>query len=324
MRTKDVFTFARRFSTTDALHHLKRVRSPPTTDGPATKDTVVSILLFPTSVLPDGAQLGEELDKAPSLKEHLASEGAYKVEVPAGTARTKAQVREWGAVWPVQIVHIREGAGAKVRVKGWERAKVDWVNKRARAVWDQARQAGEQGEHPIACEVSEAWDSDFHSGEIQPTLLVSARDTRRSTGNTMLHAASNAIDAIALLDLPVPPPSTSISNTTADTTTTIDPAAPRYGSRRPACPSLPPDPYLLTGLAVFTSHEPCLLCSMSLLHSRIKELYYVRPSPGAGGCGTEYRVHEDGGLNHRFEVWRVAMGGEEGGWGEGFEVEVDP
>jgi len=42
---------------------------------------------------------------------------------------------------------------------------------------------------------------------------------------------------------------------------------------------------------------------MSLLHSRIAQLYYVKSAPGSGGCGSLYKVHEDGGLNHRYEVW---------------------
>ena len=183
--------------------------------------------------------------------------------------------------------------------------------------------------------VSESWDSDFHSTAVAPTTLVRTHDTRLSSGNSMLHAASNAIDAIALLD-------TGVLLSTSPTTTTL--AAPAAVSQpyvsgasvRPSCPSLPVDPYLLTGLTVFASHEPCLLCAMSLLHSRIRELYFVRPSPGAGGCGSEFRVHEDGGLNHRFEVFRWDEGGAGAGAGkgkgkgggtgvgEGLVVELDP
>lgn len=71
------------------------------------------------------------------------------------------------------------------------------------------------------------------------------------------------------------------------------------------------------------SHEPCLLCSMSLLHSRVRELYYVRKSPGGGGCGSTYSVHENEGLNHKFEVWQWKGGDLGRGIGVGLEVELD-
>lgn len=62
---------------------------------------------------------------------------------------------------------------------------------------------------------------------------------------------------------------------------------------------------------------------MSLLHSRIKELYYVKKAPGSGGCGSLYRVHEDGGLNHRYEVWEFK--GEDKEIGKGIEqLKLDP
>lgn len=186
-------------------------------------------------------------------------------------------------------------------------------------------------QHPIACTVSESWDGEFHSAAVPPTTLVRTHDTRRSTGNTLLHAASNAIDAIALLDTGVYLSSAS-SSVPAPSAPSISQPYVSGASVRPACPSLPADPYLLTGVTVFMSHEPCLLCAMSLLHSRVREVYFVRPSPGAGGCGSVFRVHEDGGLNHRFEVFRWD-GGEKGAGkgrgkgvrvGEGLEVEIDP
>lgn len=70
----------------------------------------------------------------------------------------------------------------------------------------------------------------------------------------------------------------------------------------------PSSSYLLTGLSIFLSHEPCLLCAMSLLHSRVSAVYYVRRSPGGGGLGSTYNVQEDRGLNHGFEVWEWVGG----------------
>lgn len=132
-------------------------------------------------------------------------------------------------------------------------------------------------QHPIACHVTDSWSPNYHTSLQPPATLVTAFDTRLSTTNCLSHAACNAIDAISVLDL--------------------------HNARPKLSPEAFDPPYVLTGLTVFISHEPCLLCAMSLLHSRIAQLYYVKSAPGSGGCGSLYKVHEDGGLNHRYEVW---------------------
>ncbi|PWN19843.1 hypothetical protein BCV69DRAFT_35809 [Microstroma glucosiphilum] len=97
---------------------------------------------------------------------------------------------------------------------------------------------------------------------------------------------------------------------------------------RPASPSLPlllnGQDYLLTSLTLFTTHEPCVYCCMSLVHSRVRTLIFLESSSGSGGCcgsqlpdgkrcndgldeggeGGPYALQEQRGLNHRFEVWK--------------------
>ncbi|GAA5906305.1 hypothetical protein JCM5296_000310 [Sporobolomyces johnsonii] len=270
----------------------------PIRDGSLVADMPVSVLLFPVSSSPSdlhalltASPLGAALSPLPVPE-------PYIIDVPAQPARTDKQAEEWGKVWPVTIVHIREGAKALRRKKGWERAKLEWIQRETRRVWDKAQEAGRRGEHPIACHVTDSWSATYHSSLRPPATLVTASDSRVSTGNCLAHAAANAIDAVAVLDL--------------------------HDARPPLSPDAVEPPYVLTGLAVFISHEPCLLCSMSLLHSRIKELYFVKRAPGSGGCGSLYSVHEDGGLNHRFDVWEWA-GGVEGGVGVGIEqLKLDP
>ncbi|BGP42350.1 tRNA-specific adenosine deaminase subunit tad3 [Rhodotorula kratochvilovae] len=310
-----VFQFVRKHSSRkfNELGHLRRVRPlapppPPAVPGEpvyphrADPDQLQSVLLFPVaSAPPDLADLlaaspiGQALAPAPPPT-------IYVVEVPAAAARTDKQAEEWGKVWPVQVVHVREGAKATMRKKGWERAKLEWIERQARKVWERAEDAGRRGEHPIACRVTDSWDASFHTSLNPPIKLVTAHDTRVSTGNVLSHAAANAIDAVAYLDM--------------------------SGSRPPLSyfgPEAADPPYLLTGLTVFLSHEPCLLCAMSLLHSRIKALFFVKRAPGAGGAGSLYSVHEDGGLNHRFEVWEWTGPSDGGmGVGRGEELRLDP
>merc|ERR1711890_120645 len=37
--------------------------------------------------------------------------------------------------------------------------------------------------------------------------------------------------------------------------------------------------YLLTKYDVYLSHEPCIMCAMALVHSRVARVFFAQPSP---------------------------------------------
>jgi tRNA-specific adenosine deaminase 3 len=61
-------------------------------------------------------------------------------------------------------------------------------------------------------------------------------------------------------------------------------------------------PYICTGYDVYVTREPCAMCAMALVHSRVRRVFYGCPSP-QGALGTQVKLHTLKGLNHHYEVF---------------------
>lgn len=55
------------------------------------------------------------------------------------------------------------------------------------------------------------------------------------------------------------------------------------------------------------TREPCVMCAMALVHSRIGRVFYGTASAD-GALGTKYKIHSQKDLNHRFEVYKGVLG----------------
>lgn len=229
----------------------------------------------------------------------------------------------------------------------WNGVAKAWAIANFRKCLRMAWQAQKQGELPIGVHVTSSYPEGDRilSGvsETQTSIEVDAWDTRRSERNPIKHAVTNAIRDVAkvrserdwerLLVL-----NAKVANLHRDPHADPDvhrqamqkaeAAAARANNSLSALPpnGTPPNrmsngqDYLLNNLILFTTHEPCVSCCMALVHSRVRAVFFIQPSPGAGGCcgsgleesrqcayaqdGGPYAVQEQTGLNHRFDVWR--------------------
>lgn len=62
-------------------------------------------------------------------------------------------------------------------------------------------------------------------------------------------------------------------------------------------------PYLCTGYDLYVTREPCSMCAMALVHSRIRRVFYGCSDNITGALGSRYKIHTQTGLNHHYEVF---------------------
>ncbi|CAG7853833.1 SubName: Full=Uncharacterized protein {ECO:0000313/EMBL:CCA67737.1} [Serendipita indica DSM 11827] len=198
--------------------------------------------------------------------------------VPSTPALTRGQLASKNKLWPtVFSPHL---ARLPVSI---ERAEVQRMVNGMRMAINEAVKAKQHGEVPIAaCLLPDQY--------LNVTLL--AHDTRTSTHHPLKHSVINIVRALS------------------DQVLLADVAKINNGEdnpmRNPAMVvSLQNgEGYQLTNRTLYLTHEPCLMCTMALVHSRVKEIIYIHPMPKTGGCGGHAIVPELPTINHRFTIWR--------------------
>ncbi|KAG2039624.1 hypothetical protein BDR03DRAFT_951649 [Suillus americanus] len=227
----------------------------------------------------------------PKLPTNVDIGDPYQISVPCNPALTQTSLVIKNTLWPTVYAPRRKWEPEK-----WSIAKVQWAHDAINHILRKTVQATSSDELPVVAHIPKPFED-----EALLSRSFTAKDTRISTGHPLRHAAMNIIRNVAdwraktsPTDLLPDPPKPATSNGNLGISDTSSNGAN----------------YLLTGLTLFITHEPCIMCSMALLHSRVKEVFYIIPMPQTGGCGGSACLPALKGVNHRFSIaqWRSREG----------------
>ncbi|KAI0632465.1 hypothetical protein C8Q77DRAFT_1074420 [Trametes polyzona] len=288
---------------TPSMAHLKRIRK--------TEDKMSMVLV-----------LTREHPAPPVFPSEVELPPPYVATVPKTAALTMTSLKLKSSLWPT-IYAPRK----KFEPEPWSRGKVKWACQAMKELVKIARNAKQTDELPIAAYVPAPFDEETRTAT-QMFEPLSAFDTRRSAAHPLRHSIINLVRAVG--ELRASSTATGTKSPTPQITPPVDVSPPT-----PALPDSVPLPagevdaalssssdpqtqtearngahYLLTSLTLFTTHEPCVMCSMALLHSRVKEVFYLFPMKETGGCGSITCVPRLEGVNHRYTANKWKLDGE--------------
>jgi len=173
------------------------------------------------------------------------------------------EVPEYGALTRTQLADFSRHWPLTYRKPAFEPLE---LSEDAKAIYVRLfRRAEEVGAGRCGCVIA-----DSHGRE-----LAAASDA--SSQHPLRHAVMAAIDAIAMSHAA---------------------QAAKPGSKRPHAS----DDYLCCNYDVVLTHEPCLMCAMALIHSRVRLVAYRYSDTEFGGFGGKLSLHTCSSLNHQVRV----------------------
>ncbi|XP_014663216.1 PREDICTED: probable inactive tRNA-specific adenosine deaminase-like protein 3 [Priapulus caudatus] len=300
------------------LHqHLKRIRNSGTG-----KNVRLEVLLCCERDLPCPEERIRSQMHATLEANNVSTEGlgnVYLAKVPRSSPLTRAQYREAIAYWPTQFHEDKQlellldgryfGSADRTKIENHMRTAIS----RARNSTGEAR-VGAVFVDPLSdtvvcssCDLRDAEHPFHHAPNVCVDLVARSQGGGAYEYNGV-SANPDSSDSPCFVrelrrcspeaEVPRAPdertPGTRELEGHKGRTATVDKGLARNSAGLP---------YLCTGYDLYTTREPCVMCAMALLHSRIRRVFYGCSVPG-GALGSYYNIHVQPELNHHFEVFR--------------------
>lgn len=239
--------------------------------------------LLPLDVLPK--------DAATSI--NATCSAVFRVKVPKHAPHRKEDQETWSKVWPVML--RPPDKSLRRDLTELPEAEMKAVKRHMADLWNFARQkSGLDFKNKVfnACMIVDP---------ARGTVLASAWD--ESELHPLHHAAMQAIEAVADKQRAIFWECSQDSDGEETKRRRID-CDRRDGS--PDNEKLYDMPYLCTGYDCYLVHEPCVMCAMALVHSRLNRVFFSIPDPLHGALGgSNIKLHAQRSLNHHYSVFRV-------------------
>lgn len=242
----------------------------------------------------------------PIVRQHGIRKEILRTRVPVSAPMNPSLAREWSELyWPTQYrkntplgphpTVVRQGTEAVRPYAGYWMAQVTAI---ARAGFD-------AGFGPAVGAL--VVDS---KGPLAPVPVALAADARyglgdggcKTTDNIMNHAVMRVIGQIGRKRMSlVDPPRESVKGSIV-----LDYPLLPVEEQVLAGDILPPGGYLCTGLDMYLTHEPCVMCAQAILHSRFEKVVFRRRMSKTGAATPERPGSENAGLGYGL-FWRPEL-----------------
>ncbi|KAF9203757.1 tRNA-specific adenosine deaminase subunit tad3 [Haplosporangium sp. Z 27] len=317
-QTNNVLKFIRNhLPSTKDLDHLKQIRKINEPGEPIVK---LDVILCQESAISseDLHQLIQKFDLTNVLKPRIHG-------VPLYPPLTRNQFEIWKMAWPTTF---REDISRHPEISDSEQ---EIIMGHMKYTWELTKDIASKGEVPSVATIVDPKTQ---------KVLATSYDTRNSTKHILNHALMNCVEAVAKREREAFEQHQQQQQSQIE----IDTSSPVCGEKRKEHPtseedtqkkptldnllqnpqqqeeeldqgtenedeneedaSRPKKAYLCTGYDVYLTHEPCVMCSMALVHSRVGRVFYTIPMKASGGLGSVHKIHSHPNLNHHFFTYQ--------------------
>lgn len=277
------------------LKHLKRVRPSRASDGKSEPHGHLDLILHACDTKGKESSLGQLPESIAALvvKHGLVP---FVAKVPLLAPETREQWQEWGQEhWPM-VWKVPEKTSMSHPPEATKEEE-EYFKICMSRVLDLS-----PGSSNAALIVNPAA---FTASSFHPDSPAWVAGGVHSDKNPLAHAVMEAVVGASVRDKKLWPISSLEEKKLASLEEDEGASSKRQKLEPPSMisPLVGSRPYMCTGYDIFIKREPCIMCAMALVHSRLARVIYCESDLSHGALGGAMKLHSKKSLNHHYHVY---------------------